>query len=73
MTANQYRAMLKALALTQGDAAHFLGVSIRTSNGWANNTTPIPVAVDKLLRLTAQLNSAGLRDRRLTLPIGYPL
>lgn len=66
MTSKQYRAMLEALALTQGDAAEFLGVSIRTSNGWANNTTPIPVAVDKLLRLSVHL-------RQHDVPVPAPL
>jgi len=58
--------MLEALALTQGDAARYLGVSIRTSNGWANNTTPIPVAVDKLLRLSVHL-------RQHDVPVPAPL
>ena len=45
MTANQYRSVLDKLGLTQAGAAEFLGVSIRTSHGYA-----------KLLRLMVRLN-----------------
>jgi hypothetical protein len=36
MTSAQYRRALEALGLTQESAAQFLGVSIRTSHGYAN-------------------------------------
>ncbi len=49
MTANQFRKALKALGLSQGEAAKFLGVSLRTANGWANEVTPVPEAVAMLL------------------------
>jgi DNA-binding XRE family transcriptional regulator len=55
MTAKQYRDALAKLGLTQGQAADFLGVSLRTSNAYANGE-PIPEAVAKLLRLMVRLN-----------------
>ena len=55
MTANQYRSALDKLGLTQAGAAEFLGVSIRTSHGYANGV-PIPEGYAKLLRLMVRLN-----------------
>ncbi len=49
MTSTQYREAIARLGLSQGQAATFLGVSIRTSHGWANGD-PIPKAVAMLLR-----------------------
>lgn len=54
MTANQYRSALDKLGLTQAGAAEFLGVSIRTSHGYANGV-PIPEGYAKLLRLMVRL------------------
>jgi transcriptional regulator with XRE-family HTH domain len=54
MTANQYRAALAKLNLTQAAAAEFLGISIRTSHGYANGE-PIPEGYAKLLRLVIRL------------------
>lgn len=54
MTSNQYRAALAALDLTQAGAAEFLGISIRSSHGYANGE-PIPEAIAKLLRLMVKL------------------
>jgi hypothetical protein len=54
MTKQQYRNALERLELTQGAAAEFLDVSIRTSNGYANGE-PIPGAAAKLLRLMLRL------------------
>jgi hypothetical protein len=55
MTGKTYRAALERLGLNQTSAADFLGVSVRTSNGYAN-AAPIPVATAKLLRLMIRLN-----------------
>lgn len=55
MTANQYRSVLDKLGLTQAGAAEFLGVSTRTSHGYANGE-PIPEGYAKLLRLMVRLN-----------------
>ena len=54
MTAAQYRAALERLDLTQGTAAQWLGISIRSSHGYANGA-PIPTAIAKLLRLCVRL------------------
>jgi DNA-binding transcriptional regulator YiaG len=56
MTANQYRAAIKSLRLSQAKAALFLGVSLRASQGWALGENPVPVAVAKLLRLMIRLH-----------------
>ncbi len=54
MTSAQYRNALERLGLTQGSAALWLGISIRSSHGYANGE-PIPEAVAKLLRLCVRL------------------
>ena len=61
MTANQFNAALAALDLTQAEAAKFLGISIRTSHGYANGN-PIPEGYAKLLRLMVKL---GLKPKDL--------
>lgn len=64
MTAQQFRSALKRLDWTQSVAADFLGVSLRTSNGWANADKPranagrdeaVPASVAKLLRLMIRM------------------
>jgi hypothetical protein len=55
MTANQYRAVIERLGLTQGKAAKWLGISIRASHGYANGD-PVPIAIAKLLRLMVRLD-----------------
>lgn len=52
---HSYRKALDKLGLTQAGAAEFLGVSIRTSHGYANGE-PIPEGYAKLLRLMARLD-----------------
>lgn len=54
MTPNQYRTALERLGLTQDSAAEFLGVSLRTSHGYANGAV-IPETTAKLLRLMVRL------------------
>jgi DNA-binding transcriptional regulator YiaG len=51
LTANQYRAALATLGLSQAKAAAFLGVSLRSSSGWARGEYPVPIAIAKLLKL----------------------
>lgn len=51
MTPAQFRASLTKLALTQGDAARLLGVSLRTAHGYAHGDSPIPEGFARLLRL----------------------
>jgi hypothetical protein len=50
MTKDQYRDAIGRLGLNQVSAAKFLGISIRTSHGYANGET-IPRAIELLLRL----------------------
>lgn len=50
MTPKQFRAAIAALGMSQGAAAEFFGVTIRTAHAWANEA-PIPEAVAKLLRV----------------------
>lgn len=54
MTSNQYRAALDALGLTQGGAAKFLGISLKTAHNYANGGA-IPEPAAKLLRLMVRL------------------
>jgi DNA-binding transcriptional regulator YiaG len=51
MTSAQFRAAIAALGLSQGQAAEFLGVALRTVSGWAIGEYRIPEAVAKLLRV----------------------
>lgn len=55
MTANQFRAALDRLGLSQAGAAAFLGISTRSAHGYANDK-PIPEPIAKLLRLMIRLN-----------------
>lgn len=55
MTANQYRKALDELGMSQQAAADFLGVSLRTSQGYALDEYPVPEAAAKLLRLMLRL------------------
>lgn len=55
MTANQYRKALEVLEMSQQAAADFLGVSLRTSQGYALEEYPVPEAIAKLLRLMVRL------------------
>ena len=57
MTPNQYRAAIDSLGLTQAGAAEFLGISLRSSWGYANGE-PIPEGYAKLLRLMVRLHLA---------------
>jgi hypothetical protein len=54
MTPAQYQAALEQLELTQGSAAEWLGISIRSAHGYANGK-PIPEPIAKLLRLCVRL------------------
>lgn len=55
MTANQYRKALEVLELSQAKGADFLGISLRTSQGYALGEYPVPEATAKLLRLMVKL------------------
>ena len=53
MTANQYRAALAKLGLSQREAGRLLEVDERTSRRWALDERPIPQMAAILLRLLA--------------------
>jgi predicted GIY-YIG superfamily endonuclease len=55
MTSKQYREAIRKLGMSQGEAADFLGISIRSSNGYANGRL-IPEHIAKLLRLMIRLD-----------------
>ena len=55
MTSNQYRKALEQLELSQHRAAEFLGVSPRTSQGYALGEYPVPQSIAMLLRLMIKL------------------
>jgi transcriptional regulator with XRE-family HTH domain len=55
VTPNQYRNAIEKLGLSQVRAAAFLGISPRTSQGYALGEYPVPEAVAKLLRLMIKL------------------
>lgn len=44
MTADQYRAALKRLAISQRKAAQYLGIDERTSRRYAESGAPEPIA-----------------------------
>ncbi len=56
MTANQYRAAIANLGLSQVGAARFFEVGDRTSRRWISGEYPIPPAVDYCLRLMIKHN-----------------
>jgi len=51
MTADEYRAALKQLGLTQAAGATFFGVEEVTSRRWATGKSRVHGAAEKLLRL----------------------
>lgn len=51
MTANQFRAALDRLNLTQVGAARLLGADARTARRWALGERSVPPTVSVLLRL----------------------
>ena len=55
MTPTQYRTSIKTLGLSQHRAADWLGISPRTSQGYALGEYPVPEPTAKLLRLVVKL------------------
>ena len=55
MTPKQYKAAIKELGLSQVRAGHFLGISPRTSQGYALGEYPVPETTAKLLRLIIKM------------------
>jgi hypothetical protein len=56
VTPTQYKTVIKKLGFSQESAAPFLGVSPRTSQGYALGEYPVPEAIAKLLRLMVKLD-----------------
>jgi hypothetical protein len=52
---SQYKAAISALGLSQERAGEWLGISPRTSQGYALGEYPVPEPVAKLLRLVVRL------------------
>jgi hypothetical protein len=60
LTPAQYKAAIKALHLSQERAGpELLGVSPRTSQGYATGEHPVPEPVARLLRLCIRLGIAA--------------
>lgn len=55
MTPTQYKAAIASLGLSQERAGEWLGISPRTSQGYAMGEYPVPEPVAKLLRLVVKL------------------
>jgi hypothetical protein len=51
MNAQEYRAALEALQITQLDAGELFNVGARTSRRWASGEARVPTSVAMLLRL----------------------
>jgi DNA-binding transcriptional regulator YiaG len=51
VTPIEFRAAIAALGMSQGSAAEFLGVSLRSVHGWARGDYPVPETVAKLIGL----------------------
>jgi DNA-binding transcriptional regulator YiaG len=58
MTADEYRAILAALELSQTSAAKLLGVDEGTSRRWARGARAIPPAVARLLQVLQHFDIA---------------
>jgi transcriptional regulator with XRE-family HTH domain len=55
MTPQQYLDAIERLGLSQRSAGEFLGVNERTSRRWVSGQSPVPISVEKLLRLMLKL------------------
>lgn len=55
MTPDQYKTAIKKLGLSQERAGEWLGISPRTSQGYAIGEYPVPEPTAKLLRLMVKL------------------
>lgn len=66
MTANQYRAALSRLGLTQTGAAELVGADPRTSRRWALGERAVPDSVAILLRLmlAGKITAADINTAR---------
>lgn len=63
MTAEQYKSAIKSLGLSQHRAADWLGIGRRTSQGFALGEYPVPVAIEKLLKLMVKFKISPEDDK----------
>jgi transcriptional regulator with XRE-family HTH domain len=59
VTADEYRATIDQLGMTQGAAAKLLGVDDRTSRRWACGEREIPPPVQRFLRYLIATGRSG--------------
>ncbi len=64
MTANQYRAALSKLELTQVGAAELFGVNDKTSRNWARNGVQGTVEILLRLMLAGKVTAEDVRKAR---------
>lgn len=64
LTANQYRAALKKLGLSQRGAARLLGVDERTSRKWAENGVSGTATILLRLMLAGKVSAAEIEAAR---------
>jgi hypothetical protein len=73
MTANQYRAALKRIGISNYAAAPWLGISRRAAQGYALGETSVPQPIARLLRLVMKLNLSPDKATKLwARPKGSP-
>lgn len=65
MTADQYRAAIETLGLSQVAAAHLLGVDARTSRRWASGERDVPGPAERFLRYLIASKTAPDKVLRL--------
>lgn len=63
MDANQYRASIKALGLSQTSAARFLGIALSTSQRYAQGKGRIPQQITMLLSVMLHLQISAVKAR----------
>ena len=63
MLSGEFRAVLKALALTQAEASTLLGVSDRSVRRWVEGPENVPGPVEQTLRAWVRLERGGLAWR----------
>ena len=59
MSSAAYQNAIDIVGLSQVGASKFFGVSRKTSPRWARGEAPVPVAVEKLLKVLIQSSAHG--------------
>ena len=63
MDANQYRASIKALGLSQTSAARFLGIALSSSQRYAQGNGRMPQQIAMLLSVMLHLQISPIKAR----------